>query len=152
MKNRMETLLGSMVKTAMGLALCNSLVQAEFIRDDLTETVYDTVTTLQWQDDALAATDTTAWQSALDRCEAMTLAGYSDWRLPNQNELRTLVDRTLKQPALNGAFLNGVSYYYWSSTSAAGAEDKTWLINFTYGYGVWGVKTAKYYVRCVRGQ
>ena len=35
------------------------------------------------------------WAAALNYAENLTLAGYSDWRLPNIKELQTLTDFTL---------------------------------------------------------
>ena len=53
-------------------------------------TITDNATGLMWQqaDDGVARD----WQSALSYAENLTLAGYSDWRLPNAKELQSLVD------------------------------------------------------------
>jgi len=51
------------------------------------------------------------WQQALSYCESLTAEGYNDWRLPNKNEIVTIM--------LNGNFLDTLpdGYYYWTSTS-----------------------------------
>ena len=37
------------------------------------------------------SSDTMYWDDAVDYCRNLTECGYSDWRLPNINELRTLI-------------------------------------------------------------
>ena len=55
-------------------------------------TVTDKATGLTWQQADSGAGMT--WQDALAHCEALALAGYDDWRLPNAKELQGLVDYT----------------------------------------------------------
>lgn len=47
--------------------------------------VIDSASRLMWQ-----KTYETKWNSAVDYCNNLTYSGYSDWRLPNFNELVTL--------------------------------------------------------------
>ena len=59
------------------------------------ETVFDSSTNLLWQKSFVS--DKT-WKEALEYCEGLEYGGYSDWRLPNKNELATLLDYS-KMPA-----------------------------------------------------
>lgn len=54
------------------------------------ETTVDNVTCLEWQ--KTPPTDTFTWQAALDYCEALTLDGHDDWRLPTRIEMASIVD------------------------------------------------------------
>ena len=95
--------------------------------------VTDSATGLEWQDDAVG-TDIT-WQDAIARCEALTLDAKSDWRLPNLNELTSIVDDTKSDPAIDTiVFDNTISNYYWSSTTNAGTTNVAWVVYFHYGY------------------
>jgi len=104
--------------------------------DNKDGTVTDNLTGLIWLKDA-NCTDTAGgtdrgrgllnWPSALAWCNNLAngKCGLSDnsvagdWRLPNINELRSLVDYSRHDPALapGHPFSNVQSVWYWSSTS-----------------------------------
>jgi len=111
--------------------------------------VTDGSTGLQWQDDAIGSV--MVWTAAMDYCENLTLDTYSDWRLPNLNELTSIVDDTKVSPSIDTAvFQNTASNYYWSSTTYAGYSDDAWGVFFYNGYQNYYFKAHSYYVRCVR--
>ena len=90
------------------------------------------------------------WDSAISHCEALTLAGYDDWRLPNRRELRSIVDYTTYGPAIDTEYFPGtLSSNYWSSTTS---PDSTyaWLVHFFSGNEYNYYKSDSYYVRAVR--
>ncbi len=114
-------------------------------------TVTDAGTGLTWQqaDETLAMT----WEEALAYCENLGLAGHQDWRLPNHNELQSLVDHTGSDPAIDGSLFPAVhsDEAYWSSTTYGGFTGVGWGVRFGSGaYAAVG-KTDPYYVRAVRG-
>ncbi|MBU4055376.1 MAG: DUF1566 domain-containing protein, partial [Proteobacteria bacterium] len=74
----------------LSLFILCSTAYAELV-DNGDGTVTDTETGLMWQKDEAGAM---SWQNALTHCETMDLAGYDDWRLPNRNELQSIVDYT----------------------------------------------------------
>lgn len=88
--------------------------------DNADLTVTDATADLMWQQ----VSDSTRydWEAALAYCEALELAGYIDWRLPNIKELQRLVDYSDSSVALDTASFgyshtSGTQPYYWSSTT-----------------------------------
>ncbi len=93
-------------------------------------TITDNATGLMWQQsDDGASRD---WENALSYAENLTLAGNSDWRLPNAKELQSIVDytrspQTTSSPAINPIFSTtqindpngnpGQYPYFWTGTS-----------------------------------
>jgi len=133
-----------------------SLLFGTYIRDAVTNTVYDDATELTWQDDS-SISDTNnrkKWSDAIDYCEALDFAGKSDWRLPNFNELYMITDDSTYNPAMHmnvgNGFVNVASSNYWSSTTDVSATGWAWVVLFNYGGDYWNDKTDRCYVRCVR--
>ena len=131
------------------------MIQAgdRFVRDATAEIVSDAQTGLQWQDDSDTKDHTRDWQSAIAYCEALdttATSGYDDWRLPNTNELYSIADMSIYDPALSGVFENIASSYYWSSTTYEDYHEYAWVVSFYDGYVYRGSKGNDYYVRCVR--
>lgn len=112
-------------------------------------TVKDKTTKLMWQQ---ASQGGMTWQNALEYCENLSLAGYNDWRLPNINELQSIVNYDVYDSAINVVFFpNMVSDFYWSSTSFAYAGGgNAWVIDFYSGYVDGIMKSTDYHVIAVR--
>ena len=123
-------------------------LNADFIRDNTKSVVNDTKTGLMWQDDAVGSSMN--WSTAITTCENLTLGGYSDWRLPNIRELKSIADRTRANPAISPNFTAIASDFYWSSTTVASNSRYEWGVYFGYGNGDTNVKVYRHYVRCVR--
>jgi hypothetical protein len=120
-------------------------------------TVSNTDTGLMWQKNT--APGTFNWQQALSYCESLTLAEYDDWRLPNVNELQSLVDYSRYNPSINTGFFPDTvsstdipSPNYWSSTTNVYDNEYVWEVSFsTGGLDNSGYKSGHDYVRAVRG-
>jgi hypothetical protein len=78
-----------------------------------------------------------------------------DWRLPNVNELASLIDRGQVAPPLPPgcplAASTSWSNNYWSSTTGAVDPTYAWAVSFYYGGVNWLDKTGINYFLCVRG-
>lgn len=111
--------------------------------------VTDNLTGLMWMQAPDSVTRT--WADALTHAEGLTLCGFSDWRLPNVNELESLVNLgvTDQATALNAAGFNGVQPgVYWSSTSDNGAH--AWNVSMSGGRVNANNKSNSFYVWPVR--
>ena len=113
-------------------------------------TVTDTSTGLMWQQAYSPGTGT--WEQALAYCEGLNLGGYTDWRLPTVNELRSLLDYSRYESMINATYFPGtVSSFYWSSTTDAEFTDRACGVGFYDGYDSGYNKYNSTYVRAVRG-
>lgn len=124
--------------------------QKSFTRQTINgdEVVVDKNTKLMWQkaDDGVTRT----WQGAIDYCDALSFGGYTDWRLPEMFELKTIADYGRLDPAIDTSVFDCRSSYYWSATTNANSTDSAWNVYFNHGNGYWSNKTDFFYVRCVR--
>jgi hypothetical protein len=115
-------------------------------------TVYDSLTQLTWLKNGNCLGHM-SWQTAI--AQALSLADGScglsdaslpgDWRLPNRNELSSLIDFGNHSPALSDASGNGTwnlgdpflnlqpSDGYWTSTTAADATGTAWFVSLSQG-------------------
>jgi hypothetical protein len=66
--------------------------EPEFTRDDTLEIVTDNLHGLMWQDNDAVGSAVYTWQDATSYCENLDLAGYTDWRLPEIDELESIID------------------------------------------------------------
>ena len=127
-----------------------SVSKAEFIRDNTKEVVVDKSTNLMWQDDNDAKSIKKNWVEAINYCENLDFSGYSDWRLPNINELGSIVDYSKSNPGISSEFSNVASDDYWSSSSYVIDSNNAFSVNFREAYDYMDDKSISYYVRCVR--
>jgi len=112
-------------------------------------TVTNASTSLIWQKNTGGYMN---WKDALEYCENLTLAGSSDWRLPNINELQSLADYNKYNPVISEYYFSDTqSEPYWSSTTNAGSAGNAWTLFFNNGGIYYNNKTDNYYVRCVSG-
>ena len=106
-------------------------------------TVTDHKTGLIWLRDASALGRLT-WPEAVIACAALADWQYGltdgsnaeDWRLPNINELCSLIDRAQVDPALpeGHPFVRVEPNVYWSATSYVCYPSCAWLVGFGNGY------------------
>jgi hypothetical protein len=109
--------------------------------------VTDNLTGLMWTKDANIAFGKVAWETALS---AIDLCGYTDWRLPNVNELESLFHAGINEDTCGGSslcssvaawlnymgFINvqSASAWYWTSTTyQKDAPIYAWAIDLQFG-------------------
>ena len=148
------------------------------LTDNQDGTVTDNITGLVWLTKAnCIATDypdfdaegtagdgLVTWPTALDFVAGLNAATYDcgdtsngggnqvDWRLPNEKELYSLIDFSRYDPALpdSNLFPDLQSFWYWSSTTVAGATGYAWNVNLFDGDKGGGIKGGVSYVWPVR--
>ncbi|MBS1562008.1 MAG: DUF1566 domain-containing protein [Bacteroidetes bacterium] len=114
----------------------------------------DTATSLMWQrTDGGEGT----WAVAKQYCDTLTLGGFTDWRLPTAQELFSINDLALKNPALPTVFGVTSAEYWWSSDTLVGDGSRVWCTNAGGGIGPHPMKetigaggTKRFHVRAVR--
>jgi hypothetical protein len=132
-------------------------------------TVTDNLTGLIWLKDANGF-GTRTWANALTDCATLNSGEHGltdgsaegDWRLPNVQELQSLIDYGRYNPALCNAagtgqwtsgdpFTGVQSAYYWSSTTYAGGTTIAWVVPLDVGRVGYDGKSGAHYVWPVRG-
>ena len=132
----------------------------QFLRfkDNGDGTVTDNLTGLMWAKNANIFGERT-WADALSVANNLSLGSagcglsYTDWRLPNSNELYSLTDKGNYGPALPSGhpFSNVRTTDYWSSTTHAVYTDRAWSVYMYCGYVDFNNKTNySFYVWPVR--
>jgi hypothetical protein len=116
-------------------------------------TVADTMTGLTWAKDAniiknrdpgfdadgTGGDGIVSWQHALDyvkKLNAESYLGYNDWRLPNLNELASLLNEGQSSGSAwltAQSFLNPQSTFYWSSTTTSSSLGQAWAVSIDGG-------------------
>ena len=113
------------------------------------DTVIDWLTGLGWMRVADSAGGPVTWEEALYQVAGLNPAGAvagGGWRLPNINELESLVDLGRHSPALPANHPFGdVRDGYWSSTTSMYEPDWAWALYLTKGAVGIGRKQGTYF-------
>lgn len=124
--------------------------------------VVDNHTNLQWQDDYSDNNNNIEyanWLQGINYCENLTLGGYTDWRLPNKNELVSLHDHRKYLNAFDNIFqYHAGTNYFLTSTTNEDNYNEIYNVEFSEGdvsvcpkedesFG----QPVLYPIRCVRG-
>jgi hypothetical protein len=116
------------------------------------DSAVDLLTGLRWLRTADAAAGDVTWQEALEAVAQLNADGGAGdvscrgWRLPNINELESLVDLGRHSPALpSGHPFRKVREGYWSSTTSAFEPDWAWALYLTKGAVGIGRKRGAYF-------
>lgn len=121
------------------------------------EAALDRLTGLTWTQNANLSEYPLRWQEALDFIAGMnreTAFGFSDWRLPNRRELRSLISHQTRSPALpqGQPFQNVFPGWYWTSTTAAINTAYAWYVHLEGARMFYGGKEQFFLLWPVRGK
>ncbi|MDY0039795.1 MAG: DUF1566 domain-containing protein, partial [Desulforhabdus sp.] len=125
-------------------------------QDNSDGTVTDLNTGLVWQQSDDQNMNRSSHGEAEAYCGSLELGSYSDWRLPTQHELLSVVNYGRSNPSIHTTYFPGcLSDGYWSNDSSD-TYGNYWYVDFYYGDvgGVlgWGARGDPMYIRCVRGE
>ena len=134
--------------------LCPVVLTAEFKPQSqsfaVIEAMLDSNTNLLWQ---VKETDQMNWEQAQSYCKSLELLKQNDWRLPQVDELQTLLDRSRVNPAADRkVFPDMKSGLYWTATPYTAQANSAWHVNFHLGNVNFSFKRSLAFVRCVRSQ
>jgi PAS domain S-box-containing protein len=73
------------------------------------------------------------WEAALAYCEELSLGGLSDWRLPDINELQSIVDYRYESLSIDPDVFPGPSNSGWTSTTRTSYTGHALIVNFEVG-------------------
>lgn len=74
------------------------------------------------------------WKEALLEAKRNKFADYDDWRLPNKNELESIVEASCYSPAINETIFPATPpVFFWSSSPFAGFSGGAWSVDFSFG-------------------
>lgn len=146
---------------------------ARFYLDNGDGTMTDIRTGLMWEkladDGGVHDKDTQlSWVDAFGKIAALNaaggFAGYTDWRLPNVNELQSLIDYGRVGPSVPPVFHSGCAAActvltcsctttgdHWSSTSSHDLASQAWFVSYDSGTVGRAAKSSLDFVRAVRG-
>lgn len=117
------------------------------------KTVRDNLTGLIWRRPANLTGEPVLWEEALEAVRKLNAGENDSWRLPNINELESLVDLSRHDPALPvGHPFGRCQEVYWSSTTSMFEPDWAWALYMNKGaVGVGRKGYAKFHVWAVKG-
>jgi len=101
-----------------------------FINND--QTVTDTRTGLTW----LRQVPQTLlnWTSAISWCESLTYANHTDWRLPQKETMRSLIDYSRTEPSVDTTiFFDMMPGIFWTSSADEDVQNQVWTYNLQTG-------------------
>ena len=116
------------------------------------EAVLDRETGLVWEQSP--STSGSNWFNASIHCVQLSKGGRQGWRLPNVQDLASLIDPTQSNPALpSGHPFNIVpSSVYWSASTVADFATSAWAVVVGTGFVGFDVKSnGTFLAWCARG-
>lgn len=119
------------------------------------DVVIDRATGLMWAADGNEAGcmngNTASWSVVIVYPDDFIFAEFRDWRVPNVNELASIIDYSHYQtPWYETLFPNTKDAKYWTATSGGYLGTNGWIVDFFDGTTYLKTKSDTWYLRCVR--
>ncbi len=121
-------------------------IDKNFVRDNKHEIVKN-MENGKIYSDTIASSKMT-YSKAVEYCNTMSHLGFSDWKLPNKEELKAIMELGRRDLNVKHAFQNIQEGIYWSSTKDR--HDEAWYVDFDLGRYNTASYDHNYYALCVR--
>jgi len=124
---------------------------------DTREVVIDNATGLMWaangNHEGCNNGGSGNWNNLIDYANGLTFCGFSDWRMPNVNELFSIMNKSIVSPPIpEPPFSNITVGNHWTSTTPANDNSKAFISQFIAGQIIAFAKGATSgHLICVRG-
>lgn len=115
-------------------------------KDNGDGTITDLRTKYMWQKESDGIGKT--WNEGKAYCEGLELGGHSGWRLPTNDELKTIADYGRSSNVINPAFTCHPGDY-WTSTPNVHTKDYSLTVGFFGGSNMAQPQSNKQFARCV---
>jgi hypothetical protein len=114
--------------------------------------ILDRKTNLMWDRRESPEMNFASAETYIKTLNSTRFGGFDDWRLPDHDELRSLIDLTKFEPATDrDAFPLCKGGWYWSSTPyAVSPSDFAWVVYFYDGLSSGCNRYGKAFVRACR--
>ena len=96
------------------------------------------------------------WDNLVDGSNNAALCGFSNWRVPTKEELRSIVDYGRKDPSIDNHYFPNTSpsrSFWWSASPfdlLISDNNSAWYLNFSSGDDRFNDRKKEYHVRLVR--
>ena len=148
-----------LVRSGQSFNLLNVLRPSSDYVDHADGTVTHTPTGLMWQkcsvgqiwsvNTCTGTANAYTWNAA--KLLKSNFAAQTDWRLPTEEELLSLVDYSTSPKINTSVFPNTNASNFWSASANAGNSSSAWYVYFNYGNAYYGnFKSNAFQVRLVR--
>ncbi len=128
------------------ILFCQSAIAGNFVNNG-DGTIKDKKQELVWQKKSSMPL---TWESAMEYCGKLDLAGKTEWRLPTPKELQSIVKNQKKRPAIDSIIFPGTyPANYWASLTYAKDSDRAWGVDFGLGFLDIFPKDRPAHTRCV---
>ena len=108
-------------------------INAPFFIKNNNGTVTDTITGLMWQQ---ADGGEMTIENTRIYADTLTLAGFTDWRLPNAHESFSILNHQKTNPAIDATyFTTTAAEYWWTNNTQSNDVTKIWCTNAGGGIG-----------------
>mgnify|MGYP000859700281 CR=1 FL=1 len=140
--SRCKLISGNISNVHVGMKVLPGSANTMAIKIDSDKFFIDSKNDLMWIKDANLLPKYASWYEAIQFCNTLKYAGFSDWRLPSKEEFELLVQNFPKggilftedwRPLLTSKGFTNIKYWYWTSSENNKNSNEAWDVDLTVG-------------------